>query len=254
MVATFLGTGTSQGVPVITCGCDVCQSGDPRDKRLRSSLLISKGDMNIVIDTGPDFRYQMLRENIKSLHSVVFTHQHKDHIAGLDDVRPFNYTCQRSINVYGSEHVLKAVRNEFAYAFGIDKYPGVPEINLHTIHNSPFQIEDVSIIPIQVMHYKLPVFAYRIHDFIYVTDASYISPEEKDKMMNAEILVVNALRPNKHISHFNLDEALELIEELKPKTAYLTHMSHQMPKYTELIKRLPSNVFPAYDGLKLFFN
>jgi len=254
MVATFLGTGTSQGVPVITCGCEVCKSGDPRDKRLRSSLMINTGTENFVIDSGPDFRYQMLRENVKSLHSIILTHQHKDHIAGLDDVRAFNYTNKRAMHVYGSEHVLKAIRNEFAYAFTAEKYPGVPEIMLNVIHNERFTIDGLDILPIQVFHYKMPVFGYRLHDFIYVTDASSISAEEKNKMKNAEILVINALRPAKHISHFNLEEALALIEELKPQKAYLTHMSHNMHKYAMLAPLLPPNVFPAYDGLKLYFS
>ena len=251
MVVTFLGTGTSQGVPVIACKCNVCTSSDARDNRLRSSIHISANGNSFVIDSGPDFRQQMLRYKITDLTALIFTHEHKDHIAGMDDIRAFNYIHEKKVEVYASEFVQIAMRREFPYVFDDSKYPGVPEINLHTIENKPFIIEGIEFIPIKVMHYKLPVFGYRIGDFTYITDANFIADEEKEKIKGSKILVLNALRKEKHVSHYNLNEALELIEELKPGTTYLTHISHQLGLHSEVEKELPANVFCAYDGLQI---
>lgn len=251
MVVTFLGSGTSQGVPVIACKCNVCTSTDARDNRLRSSIHISTNGNSFVIDSGPDFRQQMLRYKIDDLTALIFTHEHKDHIAGMDDIRAFNYILEKKIEVYASEFVQIAMRREFPYVFDDFKYPGVPEINLHTIENKPFTIEGVEFLPVKVMHYKLPVFGYRIGDFTYITDANFIADEEKEKIKGSKILVLNALRKEKHVSHYNLDEALKLIEELKPGTTYLTHISHQLGLHTEVEKELPDNVHCAYDGLQI---
>ncbi len=251
MRVTFLGTGTSQGVPVIACGCETCLSDDVRDKRLRSSVLVETENKTFVIDTGPDFRQQMLREKVKNITAILFTHEHKDHIAGLDDIRAFNYIHKRPMEIYADARVEKALRREYAYVFAEDKYPGIPEMNVHIIDNKDFYIEDIKIIPVRLMHYKLPIFGFRIKDFTYITDTNYISDEEKEKIKGTKVLVVNALRKKKHISHFNLEEALALIDEVKPERAYLTHISHLMGKQADVEKELPDNVFFAYDGLNL---
>lgn len=251
MKVTFLGTGTSQGVPVIACRCRVCTSTDARDNRLRSSIHIAHDNNSFVIDSGPDFRQQMLRSKIVDLTALIFTHEHKDHVAGMDDIRAFNYILEKKIDVYASQRVQDALKREFPYIFHDFKYPGVPQVNLHLIENKPFTIEGLEFIPIEVMHYKLPIFAYRFHYFSYVTDANFISEEEKEKIKGSEILVLNALRREKHVSHYNLEEALQLIEELKPKKTYLTHISHQLGLHSEVEQELPPNVFLAYDGLKI---
>lgn len=251
MKITFLGTGTSQGVPLIACTCEVCTSEDPRDKRLRTSILVECEGISIVVDTGPDFRQQMLREKVKKLDAVVFTHEHKDHIAGLDDIRAFNFILKRKVDVYASDRVQDAIRREFAYIFSDTKYPGIPEIELHTIQNKPFEIQGIPIIPIEVLHYKLSVYAFRFGDFVYITDANAISQQEKKKIVGCKILVINALRRQAHVSHFTLQEALDLIAELKPEKAYLTHISHQLGKHSNIEKELPSGVFQAYDGLQI---
>jgi phosphoribosyl 1,2-cyclic phosphate phosphodiesterase len=246
---TFLGTGTSQGVPLIACNCEVCKSHNAKDKRLRSAIMVETATTTIVIDTGPDFRQQMLREKVEKLDAVVFTHEHKDHIAGLDDVRAFNFIQRKHIDVYATSRVQAAIKREFAYIFAEDKYPGIPLINLHRIENKPFSILGVQFTPIEVMHYKLPVLGYRVGDFSYVTDAKSIAPQEIDKLRGSKILVINALRRETHVSHFTLNEALELIREIKPDQAYLTHLSHQMGLHSEVEKELPENVKIAYDGL-----
>ncbi|NVO02366.1 MAG: MBL fold metallo-hydrolase [Bacteroidetes bacterium] len=251
MKITFLGTGTSQGVPVIACDCSVCKSSNFKDNRLRSSVFIEFENEKFVIDTGPDFRQQMLRAKVKKLDAVLLTHSHKDHVGGMDDVRAFNYFMQKPIDVYGSNQVLNHIKNEFSYAFAEERYPGVPEINLHTIENKEFTINGVKIIPILSMHYQLPIFGFRIGDFTYITDANFISEIEKAKIIGSKILVINALRKKQHISHFTLDEALEIIAEVKPEKAYLTHISHQMGLHNEEEKNLPVNVFFAYDGLEI---
>lgn len=250
MKITILGSGTSQGVPVVACECDVCQSQDSLDKRLRCSIMISDNGQNFVIDTGPDFRQQMLRHQVKSLRAIIYTHEHKDHIAGMDDVRAFNYREHRAMDVFCTLKVEDALRREFHYVFLDDNYPGIPKIQLHRIDNNPFQLPDGPIlIPIEVMHYKMPVFGYRIGDFTYITDAKTISEIEKDKVRGTKILVVNALHQSEHISHFNLEEALAFIAEIRPEKAYLTHISHLFGTHKEIEELLPKNVFAAYDGL-----
>jgi phosphoribosyl 1,2-cyclic phosphate phosphodiesterase len=246
---TFLGTGTSQGVPVIGCECSVCKSENQKDNRLRTSVLIESKNKVICIDTGPDFRQQMLAAKVNVLDAVVYTHEHKDHTAGMDDVRAFNFKQKKPMDLYVNEDVEKCLRREFSYAFRENPYPGVPRLDLHRIDNSPFNVHGITITPIQLMHYKLPVFGYRIGDFAYCTDVNYIAPEEKEKLQNLDVLVVTALRKEKHISHFSLEEALGLIQELNPKMAYLTHISHYLGLHDLVSKELPQNVFLAYDGL-----
>lgn len=246
-----MGTGTSQGVPVIACNCNVCQSTDLRDKRLRTSIHIQHKNSSFVIDSGPDFRQQMLRAQIKNLTALIFTHEHKDHVAGMDDIRAFNYVLQKKIDIYATLRVQEALVREFPYVFHDFKYPSVPEVNMITIDEHPFNIEGLEFIPIEVLHYKLPVNAYRVGDFTYITDANFISEKEKEKIKGSRIVVINALRREKHVSHFNLEEALELIKELKPEKAYLTHISHQLGKHSDVEKELPPNVFLAYDGFEI---
>ena len=251
MKVTFLGTGTSQGVPVIACNCEVCISENEKDKRLRSSILIADKGKVIVIDTGPDFRQQMLRENVQQLDAVVFTHEHKDHIAGLDDVRAFNFKQNKDMEVYASEETQTALKREFYYAFGDNPYPGVPKIKLNTITDSPFIIGNIELYPINVWHYKMPVKAFRIGSFTYITDANRIEEKELEKIKGSEVIVINALRKTDHISHFKLAEAVELLESLKPKKAYLTHISHLLGKHEEVQKELPDFIQIAHDGLVL---
>ena len=246
---TFLGTGTSQGVPVITCQCEVCLSADARDNRTRTSLFIQSDTTSVVIDTGPDFRAQMLREKIRNLDAVVFTHGHKDHVAGLDDIRPFNYLLDKTISVYAENRVQDILKKEFSYAFQPQEYPGVPQIKLIAIDEQPFTVGDIRFIPIRAMHKELPVLGFRVDDVVYITDANYIAPAELDKCRGAEVLVLNALRREPHYSHFNLNQALEIIENLRPKQAYLTHISHHMGVYESVQQELPAGVSLAYDGL-----
>ena len=251
---TILGSGTSQGVPVIACDCEVCSSVDEKDYRTRTSAMITINGQNHVIDSGPDFRFQMLREKVKTLKSVIFTHEHKDHIAGLDDVRAFNYKEKRDMNVYASERVKGALFREYHYIFSEDKYPGVPRIKISVIENTPFKIDElVCIQPIEVMHYRLPVFGFRIGDLTYITDAKTVSTSEKEKIRGSKTLIINALRKEPHISHFNLDEALEFISEINPQKAFLTHISHLFGKHKVIEKNLPDNVHLAYDGLPIDF-
>ncbi|MGF1584756.1 MAG: MBL fold metallo-hydrolase [Bacteroidales bacterium] len=251
MKVTFLGTGTSQGVPVIACPCPVCVSDNQKDKRLRTSVFIETGNKKLVIDTGPDFRQQMLREDIKELDAILYTHEHKDHIAGLDDVRAFNFIHQRAIDVYLEERVIPAIKREFSYIFAENKYPGVPRINLNMIDTLPFEAGEIKILPIRAFHYRLPVLGYRIGDFTYITDANYIPEEEKEKIIGSQFIVINALRKEKHISHFTLSEAVKLINEFSPRRGYITHISHQMGLHDEVQKELPPNILLAYDGLSV---
>lgn len=251
----ILGSGTSQGVPVIACDCLVCQSEDPKDKRTRASILIQVGNENYVIDSGPDFRVQMLREKVKSLRGVIFTHEHKDHIAGLDDVRAFNYIESRPMEVFCTERVENALRREFHYIFSADRYPGIPKIELFRFDQEEIKLRNnLNLIPIDVLHYKMPVKGFRFGDFTYITDAKKINNSEIAKIMNSETLVINTLHRSEHLSHFNLEEALEVINLVKPKKAYLTHISHLFGKHSEVELELPENVFLAYDGLNLGFN
>lgn len=251
MKVTFLGTGTSQGVPVIACHCEVCQSKDLRDKRLRSSILIETQDKTLVIDTGPDFRQQMLRENIACVDAVLFTHEHKDHTAGLDDVRAFNFTRQLPMDVYSEDRVQKSLMREFSYVFAEKKYPGVPQILLHTITDLPFEVEGIQVIPIRTMHHELPIFGYRIGEFSYITDTNFISNDEKEKVRGSKFIAITGLRKKKHISHFSLSEALQFLDEMKPEQGYITHCSHELGLYSNIQKELPENVKLAYDGLKI---
>lgn len=251
MKVTFLGTGTSQGVPLIGCTCKVCTSTDKRDNRLRSSVMIEHNNTNIVIDTGPDFRQQMLREKVKKLDAVIFTHEHKDHIAGLDEVRAFNFINNMVMPVYATERVQNALKREFAYIFSGEDYPGIPKVELHTIGSEGFTVGDMSVIPIDVLHYKLPVKAFRIGNFTYITDANFISEEEKKKIRGSEVVVINALRRNEHISHFTLAQAIDLSNELKAKKTYFTHISHQLGTYNEVSLELPPHIELAYDGLTI---
>ncbi len=252
MKLTFLGTGTSQGVPVIACDCDVCSSPDLRDKRLRSSVMITINNLNYLIDCGPDFRQQMLREKTQDIRAILFTHEHKDHIAGMDDVRAFNFKHQKEMDVYCDMNVQKALLREFPYVFSNNKYPGVPEVNIHQINsNNTFNLDGNLFIPIRVMHYKLPVLGFRVNDLTYLTDAKTISRKEIEKIKGTRVLVVNALRISEHISHFNLKEALNFIKEIKPEVAYLTHISHLLGRTKDVEKQLPDKVMLAHDGLQV---
>lgn len=248
---TFLGTGTSTGIPMIACECAVCTSTDKKDKRLRSSIMVESEDTRFVVDTTPDFRYQMLRQKVKRLDAVLFTHPHKDHIAGLDDVRAFNFFQEQAMQIYANQMTIDALMREFAYAFADKKYPGVPNLELNSIGLESFSIGDIAIIPIEVWHLKMPVYAFRFGDFTYITDANRIEEHEKEKIKGSKFLVVNALRREKHISHYNLEEAIELVQELNVPTAYFTHISHQLGKHEEVEKRLPKGIHLAFDGLTI---
>lgn len=253
MKLTFLGTGTSTGVPVIACNCPVCKSKDARDKRFRTSAMLSIDNENLVIDCGPDFRFQMLKQNVEDITAVIFTHEHRDHIAGLDDIRAFNYVLNKTIPIYGTHHVLEAIKTEFPYIFTESRYFGAPQLVINEIHNKSFNIGDIEILPILIYHNKLPIMGYRIGDLTYITDASYIDETEKQKIIGSKILVINALRNSKHVSHFCLSEALDLIRQVQPEEAYLTHISHFLGLHEEVEKKLPSNVHLAYDNLVLTF-
>jgi phosphoribosyl 1,2-cyclic phosphate phosphodiesterase len=250
---TFLGTGTSQGVPVIACDCRTCQSDDSRDKRLRTSLLLETEDVSLLFDAGPDFRQQMLREHVTRLDAIILTHEHKDHIAGLDDVRAFNYKSQDAIDIYSEDRVLKALKKEYSYVFSEFQYPGIPKMRLNTIADLPFSVKGIQIIPVRVFHYRLPVNGFRIGNFAYITDANYIPEESKEKLYGVKYLVINALRKEKHISHFSLREAIDFIREISPKRAFLTHISHQMGLHEEVSRELPPEITLAYDGLSCMF-
>lgn len=246
---TVLGSGTSQGMPVIACNCEVCASTNPMDNRLRSSILLTIDEKNYVIDTGPDFRQQMLRKNVQSMEAVIFTHEHKDHVAGLDDIRAFNFKQNCDMDVFCTSEVEVALKREFSYIFNDNPYPGIPKVNIRNITKKPFFIGNIEFIPIEVMHYKMPVLGFRVGNFTYITDARTITNTEKEKVKGTKILIVNALRISEHISHFNLEQALEFIAEIKPQKAYLTHISHLLGKHADIQKILPENVFLAYDGL-----
>ncbi|UKT62194.1 MBL fold metallo-hydrolase [Pedobacter mucosus] len=252
MKITFLGTGTSQGVPVIACICEVCRSTDKRDNRLRTSILIETEDKTIVVDSGPDFRYQLLREKVNDLDAVLFTHEHKDHIAGLDDIRPFNYLLHKVIDVYATERVQTALKREFYYIFAEKKYHGLPQINLHTVENGKeFKIGVNTITPIEVMHHLLPITGYRIGDFTYITDAKTISEDSFNLIKGTKILVINALQNESHISHFTLNEAIAFAQKVGAEMTYLTHISHNLGLHNSVEEKLPANIRLAFDGLKL---
>ena len=248
---TFLGTGTSQGVPVIACDCNTCLSSDLHDNRLRTSVLLETGETTLVIDAGPDFRQQMLREHVSKLDAILLTHEHKDHIAGLDDVRAFNYKSQDAIDIYSEERVQKVLRKEYSYVFSEYQYPGIPKMRLNPITEHGFSVMKMQITPIRVFHYRLPVYGFRAGNFAYITDANYIPEESKEKLYGVKYMVVNALRKEKHISHFSLREAVDLIREISPKKAFITHISHQMGLHSEVSRELPSGIMLAYDGLSI---
>ena len=252
MRLTFLGTGTSQGIPVIACECEVCISTDTRDKRLRTSVLIESENTSVAIDSGPDFRQQMLNSNQKKLDAIVYTHEHKDHVAGLDDVRAFNFKSKKDMEVFGSQNVINALKNEFHYIFSEFKYPGVPSVNINKIKkDSIFSIGDINFTTIEVMHHKLPVFSYRINDLVYITDANQVDDQELQKIKGCKTLIINALRKEKHLSHFNLIQAIEFSQKVGADKVYLTHLSHLMGKHSDI--ELPENIEIAYDGLQITF-
>ncbi len=251
MIVTFLGTGTSQGVPVIGCNCHICTSLDYRDKRLRTSIHIAVEDQSFVIDTGPDFRQQMLREKIKRLDAVIFTHAHRDHTAGLDDVRAYNFMQAMDMPVYGSAEVLAQLKVEYAYAFADVKYPGIPRLLLNEINHNNFRVNQVNITPLPVMHMKLPVLGFRINNFSYITDANFIPDTTFDLLKGTEVLVLNALQVEPHISHFNLEQAIATVEQIKPAKTYFTHISHKLDLHSVIERKLPHNISLAYDGLQI---
>ncbi len=251
MRITFLGTGTSQGVPLIGCQCLVCKSDDPRDRRLRTSVLVETEGKTFVVDTGPDFRQQMLREEVHTLDAVLLSHEHKDHLAGLDEIRAYNFLMKKVMPVYATLRVQEAIRREYQYIFQAPEYPGIPKIHLHTIGAAPFEAEGIPVIPIEVMHHQLPVLGFRFGNFTYITDANYISPAEKEKIRGSEVLVLNALRREPHISHFTLGEAIELAEELGAGTTYFTHISHQMGLHADVEAELGPSMKIAFDGLRI---
>lgn len=248
MQVRLLGTGTSQGIPIIGCHCPVCTSEDSRDHRFRTSALVTVDGLNILIDTGPDLRMQLLRAGVTRLDAVLYTHEHRDHTAGLDDVRPINFLMKQTLNLYGLPRVMRALQREFTYAFAEHKYPGVPTIALNPVQPEPFFIKDIEIQPIRVRHMTLPILGYRIQNFAYITDGSFISTKELKKISGVEVLVINALRKQEHYSHFSLEQALNIIREVGPQRAYLTHISHEMGLYTEVAPTLPDNVFMGIDN------
>jgi phosphoribosyl 1,2-cyclic phosphate phosphodiesterase len=251
---TFLGTGTSQGVPVIACECNTCLSADQHDKRLRTSLLLETDKTTLLFDAGPDFRQQMLREHVTKLDSIILTHEHKDHISGMDDVRAFNYKSQGAIDIYAEDRVQKAIKQEYSYVFSEYQYPGIPKMKLIAIPELSFDVKGIQIIPIRVFHYRLPVYGFRVGNFAYITDANYIPEESKEKLFGVKYLIINALRKEKHISHFSLREAIDFIREISPKKAFITHISHQMGRYADVSKELPPEIMLAYDGLRFLCN
>ena len=252
MKITFLGTGTSQGVPIIGCDCNVCTSTDKKDKRLRTSIWIQTENTSVVIDSGPDFRYQMLRANVRKLDALVFTHGHKDHTAGMDDVRAYNYFQKKAMEVYATEPTQDILRKEFSYVFENKSYPGIPEINLNTIRNDEsFFINELEFIPIRVMHYKLEVLGFRIGNFTYITDANYIAPHELAKAKGSEVFVLDALRHEPHISHYTLAEAIDISKLVDAGNTYFTHISHQLGTDNEVSGSLPPKMHLAFDGLEI---
>jgi phosphoribosyl 1,2-cyclic phosphate phosphodiesterase len=253
MQITILGSGTSQGVPVIGCHCAVCRSLDYRDKRLRVSVHVAVGGKSIVIDSGPDFRQQVLRERIDHLDALLFTHEHKDHTAGMDDIRSYNFKQQRDMPVYAEQRVLDQLKREFAYIFAEHKYPGVPRVQTIPIldDQSSFDVEGIEVHPIRALHYKLPVLGYRIGDFTYLTDANYISPEAMERIRGSRVIVLNALRREPHISHFSLSEAVDILTDLAPQHGYLTHISHLLGRHRDVEVELPDFIRLAYDGLRV---
>lgn len=246
-----MGTGTSSGVPMIACPCEVCHSANPRDKRLRCSILVQSATTTIAVDAGPDFRYQMLRAGVTHLDAIVFTHPHKDHIAGLDDVRAFNFFSGKPMNIYANELTQEVIIREFPYAFTDTKYPGLPEITLNPIDTESFMVGDIEVQPIPVWHLKMQVLAFRFGKFTYITDANRIDEQQKEQIRGSEVMVINALRKAKHISHFSLSEAIDMTKELQVPQTWLTHISHQLGKHDEINAELPEGIALAYDTLQI---
>lgn len=236
---------------MIGCDCEVCTSTDQKDNRLRSSILVESPNTTIVVDTGPDFRYQMLRQKVRKLDAVLFTHPHKDHLAGLDDIRAFNFFTKKPIDIYADSLTEEALRRDFYYAFSDTKYPGIPELNLNTITLQPFVVGDIPVTPILVWHLKMPVMGFRFGKFTYITDANHIDEPEKDKIRGSEVLVLNALRKQKHISHFTIGEAIDMVQELKIPAAFFTHISHQLGLHAVMEAELPTGMHLAWDGLQI---
>ena len=251
---TFLGSGTSSGVPMIGCDCAVCTSPDKKDKRFRSSILVQSAATTLLVDAGPDFRCQMLRHKVKHLDAVILTHSHKDHIAGMDDIKAFTYFTKKPMKVYADSPTEAAIRREYYYAFADNKYPGTPEFDMKSITTEPFLAGDIPVIPVLVWHLRMPVLGFRFGKFTYITDANFIDEAEKDKIKGSEIIVLNALRKEKHVSHFSLPEAIDLVRELEIPAAYLTHISHQLGRHQDVETELPPGIHLAYDGLLLSFN
>lgn len=249
---TILGTGTSQGIPVIGCDCAVCQSDNPKDKRLRVSALVQVGETNIVIDCGPDFRQQMLREKVVNVDGIIFTHEHTDHVIGVDDVRPMNFRTRENMPLYAVERVQRDLKNRFGYAFVENPYPGAPLLELKTIDkNTPFEIKGVEIMPIEIMHGQLPILGFRIGDFAYLTDMKTVADDEFAKLKGVKIIVIDSLQQREHFSHMTLEESLAFAEKVGAEQTYLTHLSHVMGLHEEVSKLLPENVEIAFDGLKI---
>lgn len=253
MRLTFLGTGTSQGVPVIACRCNVCRSSDERDTRLRTSALLQIDTTNILFDIGPDFRQQMLRHRVDHLDAILITHAHRDHVGGLDDIRSFNYVQHSKMNLYLNAEAKTALLRDYKYIFDYHQYPGLPEAELHEVGESPFLAAGETVIPIRAMHKDLPILGFRIRNFAYITDANYIAPSEMEKLKGVDVMVINALRKEKHFSHYSLPEALEVISQVKPREAYLTHISHELGLHAVVERELPAGVHLAYDNLTLNF-
>lgn len=245
----FLGTGTSQGVPMIGCNCNVCSSADPHDKRLRSSVYVEYEGLKIIVDAGPDFRQQMLREGISNIDAILLTHNHKDHTGGLDDVRAFNYIEKKPTEIYCEKYVEDSLRMEYSYAFGENKYPGAPEWKVNIINDKPFNIKGVEIIPIRGRHFRLPVLGYRFGNIAYCTDMNHIEEEEFSKLEGLDHFIINCVRKGRHISHFSLEEAVKVAEKVGARQTWLTHLSHQLPRHEILAAELPDTINLAHDGL-----
>ncbi len=252
MKITLLGTGTSQGIPVIGCDCEACRSKDSRDNRLRSGVSVETEDVNVIIDTGPDLRQQMLKVGLKRIDAILYTHEHNDHVAGLDDIRPFNFMQRKDMPFYGHSRVLRDIQRRFSYVFAENPYPGAPRATLNPVNSGELiRIGELEIMPIEVMHGTLPVLGYRFGDFTFITDASYINEKSKNLIRGSKVLVLSALRKEPHHSHYNLQQAIDVILELEIEKAFLTHISHRMGVTREWEKELPSHIFPAFDGLEI---
>ncbi|MBD2703129.1 MBL fold metallo-hydrolase [Spirosoma sp. BT702] len=251
MVITLLGTGTSSGVPLIGCSCEVCRSVDFRDKRLRTSVHIAVEGRSFIIDTGPDFRQQVLRLHLQQLDAVIFTHEHKDHTAGFDEIRAYNFRSGKDVPVYGRPSVLAQLQREFAYIFAEHKYPGVAHVQLNIVENKPFEVLGVPFIPIEALHHRLPVFGYRVGDFTYLTDLNFISDEELEKVYGTKVLILDALQRQPHISHFTLDQAIALAQRVAADKTYFVHISHKLGLHKEVEKELPPSIRLGYDGMQI---